>query len=221
MEIGDQLRAEMGGQRFTANAIEMFEPADPRAPCRSGWCSGRSSAVIVLVALMSWLNQRSLEPPEEASETAAPATAQAPVATPAAPQQAAPAVAGQPVVLTATRAGMAAGQRKGRSHPLLRHAAAGPDVRRARHRHRAGAEDRQARGAQVKVGNQAAPPVGPAATTGDINVSLLPADLMKRPAQQPTADTGHGDDYRGSVGFIAAQGAARHSRVDIRVGTFP
>src|SRR5690242_21066835 len=29
-EIGDQLRAEMGGQRFTANTLESFEPADPR-----------------------------------------------------------------------------------------------------------------------------------------------------------------------------------------------
>src|SRR5690348_18387800 len=26
-DIGDQLRAEMGGQRFTANAVETFEPA--------------------------------------------------------------------------------------------------------------------------------------------------------------------------------------------------
>ena len=28
-EIGDQLRAEMGGQRFTANTIESFEPGSP------------------------------------------------------------------------------------------------------------------------------------------------------------------------------------------------
>ena len=36
-EIGEQLRAEMGGQRFTANTMETFEPADPAAPCPNGW----------------------------------------------------------------------------------------------------------------------------------------------------------------------------------------
>ncbi len=42
-EIGDQLRAEMGGQRFAANQAEVFEAADPPAPCPNGWSSGRSS----------------------------------------------------------------------------------------------------------------------------------------------------------------------------------
>src|SRR3954453_4894392 len=29
-EIGDQLREEMGGQRFAATSADVFEPADPR-----------------------------------------------------------------------------------------------------------------------------------------------------------------------------------------------
>jgi hypothetical protein len=36
---------------------------------------------------------------------------------------------------------------------------------------------------RVNVGNQVAPPVGPAATT--VHVSLLPADLMKSPTAAP------------------------------------
>ena len=83
MEIGDQLRAEMGGQRFTANPSETFEPADPRRTMPKWLVIGTVAAVIVLIALMSWLNQRSLEQPDEATNVAAP-VAQAPVQ--AAPQ---------------------------------------------------------------------------------------------------------------------------------------
>ena len=84
MEIGDQLRAEMGGQRFTANAIEMFEPADPRRTMPKSLVFGTIIGLIVIVALMSWLNQRSLEPPEEASEPPRPRRRRHPP-TPAAP----------------------------------------------------------------------------------------------------------------------------------------
>ncbi len=79
-----------------------FEPADPRAdhaevagvrrdhrPDRARRADELAQPALARTA-------------RRGSETAAPATAQAPVPTPAAPQQAAPAVAGQPVVLTAS-----------------------------------------------------------------------------------------------------------------------
>src|SRR3954470_7561426 len=85
MEIGDQLRAEMGGQRFTANTIEAFEPADPRRTMPKSLVIGTVVGLILLVALMSWLNQRSLQQPDDnASVAAAAPEAAAPANTPAA-----------------------------------------------------------------------------------------------------------------------------------------
>src|SRR5690242_832162 len=49
-EIGDQLRAEMGGQRFTANTMESFEPADPRRTMPKSLVLGTIAAVIILIA---------------------------------------------------------------------------------------------------------------------------------------------------------------------------
>ena len=98
-EIGDQLRAEKGGQRFTANTMESFEPADPRRTMPKWLVIGTVVGLIVLVALMSWLNNRSLEQTDDninAPVAAAPADVppvQQPVAPPAGKAQ---------VVLTAT-----------------------------------------------------------------------------------------------------------------------
>src|SRR3954452_24219187 len=100
-EIGDQLRAEMGGQRFAANTTEVFEAADPARTMPKWLVLGAVVAVIVLVILMSWLNSRSLEQPEAASTNAPAATETAPAST---PQAAAPApvqTAQGTVVLTA------------------------------------------------------------------------------------------------------------------------
>src|SRR5215218_943985 len=99
-EIGDQLRAEMGGQRFTANAIETFEPADPRRTMPKGLVIGTIVGLVVLVALMSWLSNRSLDQSDEVANV--PAVAEAPAPQQAAPQPAAAPVAGQSVVLDAT-----------------------------------------------------------------------------------------------------------------------
>ena len=59
-EIGDDLRAEMGGQRFDTASPEVFEPADP-ARTMPRWlvlsAIGGSSLVVVV---MTWLNNRSL-----------------------------------------------------------------------------------------------------------------------------------------------------------------
>jgi len=102
-EIGDQLRAEMGGQRTAATAMEVFEPADPARTMPKWLVLGAIVAVIAVILLLSWLNDRSLSDNGQQQQASAPAAAP-----PAAPQAAAPTAqpaagpAQGPVVLTAT-----------------------------------------------------------------------------------------------------------------------
>jgi cytoskeletal protein RodZ len=185
-EIGNQLREEMGGQRFAANSADVFEPADPRRTMPKGLVIGAVIAVVVLIAVMSWLNKRSLEQPEEAA-TNAPAPATASVQTPkvAAP---APAAAAQgPVVLTATDAVWLQVSEKGGAaffsgmlQPgqtyTVPATAAAPVLKTGK-----------PEALKITVGNAVAPPAGPPATTV-ANVSLLPQDLLKAPGT-PAAKT--------------------------------
>ena len=185
MEIGDQLRAEMGGQRFTANTIETFEPADPRRTMPKGLVIGTIVGLIVLVALMSWLSNRSLDQSDEVANASA--VAEAPAPQQPTPQPAAP-VAGQPVVLAATApvwlqvserggATLFSGMLEpGQTYDVPTTATA-PVLKTGK-----------PEALQVRVGNQVAPPVGPAATTVN-NVSLLAADLMKSGAAPAAAST--------------------------------
>jgi cytoskeletal protein RodZ len=179
-EIGDQLRAEMGGQRFTANTLESFEPADPRRTMPKSLVIGTVVALVVLVAVMTWLNNRSLEQPDESANVATGQRANpAPATQPQAQPAAAPA-ANAPVVLTATapvwlQVSEKAGSTlfSGMLQPGQTYAvpatATAPVLKTGK-----------PEALKVNVGNQVAPPVGPAATT--VHVSLLPADLMKGPA---------------------------------------
>src|SRR5689334_8062705 len=64
-EIGNQLREEMGGQRFASTTSDVFEPADPARTMPKWLVLGAIAAVIVLIAVMSWLNSRSLQSPDE------------------------------------------------------------------------------------------------------------------------------------------------------------
>ena len=181
-EIGDQLRAEMGGQRFAANTTEVFEAADPARTMPKWLVLGAVVAVIVLVILMSWLNRRSLEQPEAASTNAPAPAATAPAP---APQAAAPApaqTAHGTVVLTAIDAVWIQVSDKGATlfsrmlQPGQTYAvpptAAAPVLKTGK-----------PEALRINVGNTIAPPVGPPATVVS-NVSLLPADLLKggRPA---------------------------------------
>src|SRR6476620_10466513 len=59
-EIGNQLREEMGGQRFASSSADVFEAADPARTMPKGLVIGAIVAVILLIALMSWLSNRSL-----------------------------------------------------------------------------------------------------------------------------------------------------------------
>lgn len=179
-EIGEDLRAEMGGQRFDTGSTEVFEPADPARTMPRWLVLSAIGAIVLLVVVMTWLNNRSLQPeaPAPAPEAAAPAPSQqaGPIATQPAPQQPAQAASGQ-VVLTATDAAwiqvtdggktlfsgeLAAGQSytvpQTATAPLLK--AGKPEALR------------------VNVGTAVAPPVGQPGKVAS-NVSLAPADLMR------------------------------------------
>lgn len=190
-EIGEQLRAEMGGARPLAPQAEVFEPADPARTMPKGLVFGAVGAVILLIVLMTWLNERSLSEPEETNAAAvAEAAAQPPAP---APQPAAPPVAQGAVVLTALapawiqvtdqgtslfQGELAPGQSfavpPSATAPLLK--AGKPEALR------------------VTVGTTVAPPVGPAGKVAS-NVSLKPADLLRAgqpapPAASPTPSGG-------------------------------
>jgi hypothetical protein len=178
-EIGEQIREEMGSQRFAAAQAEVFEPADPARTMPKSLVIGAVAAVILLVVIMSWLNSRALNGPDETPANqpvvAAPA---AQTARPAAP---APANAQGAVVLMATgpawiqvtdqgstlfsgelQAGQSYAVPPTATAPLLK--AGKPEA------------------LVVKVGSATAPQVGP---SGEVaaNVSLKPADLMRGGAQ--------------------------------------
>jgi cytoskeletal protein RodZ len=179
--IAERLRDEMGGVRPTHTASEVFEPADPARTMPKWLVFGAIAGVLLLVLVMSWLNERSiLGSDEPASEPAAVA---------AAPQQAGPAPAAAaaaqgPVVITANeevwlqvkdgattlKEGMMAA---GQSFEVPATAEA-PVLMTGK-----------PQAIRISVGTADAPPVGPAATTVR-NVSLRAADLMRGPAAAAT-----------------------------------
>src|SRR5579884_1499096 len=187
-EIGNQLREEMGGQRFATNAADVFEPADPRRTMPKSLVFGGIAAVVVLVVLMTWLNNRSLQqvPVNGEQQASAPAPAATP-ATPAkrpAPSAPAPATAQGPVVLAATGPTwihvtdqgktLFEGELQAGQTYTVPQTAAAPMLK-------AGKPE----ALNVTVGGAAAPPVGPPGKV--VTVSLAPASLMKGPAAQPQA----------------------------------
>ena len=183
MEIGNQLREEMGGQRFASNAADVFEPADPRRTMPKSLVIGAIAAVLVLIVVMTWLNKRSLEANDQTGQQTAEQTT-APAAQPApAPRSAPPAAAGGPVILAATAPAWIQVTDQGKSlfqgmlqpgqtfavpatatAPMLK--AGKPEA------------------LTITVGGATAPPIGPPGKV--TTVSLAPAALMKGPTQ-PTA----------------------------------
>lgn len=175
-EIGEQLRAEMGGFRNETSTVEHFEPADPARTMPKWLVASAIAAIAVVVLAFTWLQNRSVteEPPPVATAAAPAQQATAPAA--AAPQQA---PAQGPVVLTATAPAWirVTDQGKtlfegmlqpGQTFPVPQTATA-PMLR-------AGAPE----ALRITVGDSVAPPVGPAGKVAD-NVSLAPADLMRGP----------------------------------------
>jgi cytoskeletal protein RodZ len=179
-EIGNQLREEMGGQRFANTSNDVFEPADPARTMPKWLVIGAVVAVVLLIGMMSWLNNRSLDETNEPETVAATPTPSQPAPKPSAPQ-AAPVEAQGPVVLTATApvwlqvsekggAALFSGMlQPGQTYAVPTNASA-PVLKTGK-----------PEALKVTVGNTVAGPVGPAATTVS-NVSLLAADLLKSPA---------------------------------------
>ena len=191
MEIGDELRSEMGGSRAPTTATEVFEPADPARTMPRWLVLAAIVAVIIVVLVMTWLNNRSLHDDNAVSQPAATAPAAQP---PAQPQAAPPQpVAQGPVVLTATQPVWLAIKDNGRvlKQGIMQpgeiyqvpDSASAPTITTAK-----------AEGLKITVGTAVAPPVGPPATKVS-NISLRGPDLMKA-GQAPTTaaapqTTGH------------------------------
>ena len=177
-EIGDQLREEMGGQRFASSQSEVIEAADPARTMPKWLVISAVVAVILLIVIMSVLNRRALEQPSSPTATAS-TPAAAPAAKPAQQQAvaAAPAASAQgPVVLTAVAPAWIQVTDQGKTlfegmmnpgqaftvpatatAPLLK--AGKPEA------------------LKITVGSAVAPPVGPPGKVAS-KVSLKPADLM-------------------------------------------
>jgi cytoskeletal protein RodZ len=185
-EISDQLRAEMGGQRFISNSLESFEPADPRRTMPKSLVIGTIVAVIVLVVLMTWLNNRSLEQPDQGENVATAAPAAAPAAQPQQTQPAAAPAASAPVVLTATAPVWLQVSEKGGATLYSGVLQPGQTYAVPANATAPVLKTGKPEALKISVGNQFAPPVGPPAKKVS-NVSLLPADLMKGPAPAPAA----------------------------------
>lgn len=180
-EIGEALREEMGGQRFmTAPEPEVFEPADPARTMPKWLVLGAILGVILIVALMSWLNHRSLEQHDDATANQ---VATVPPSAQPAPSAPRPAAAQGPVVLTATGQAWVrvtdqgkklyeATMQPGQTYQVPQ-TAIDPIVR-------VGAPE----ALRINVGSAVAPMVGPAGRVAD--ASLKPADLMRGP-QSPQA----------------------------------
>jgi cytoskeletal protein RodZ len=182
-DIGEQLRQEMGGQRFTHNSAEVFEPADPARTMPKWLVIGAAVGVILLIIVMSWMSRRSLEQPGDAPVAEAPASNSAGGAPQAAvqpnPQPQGPVVltANAPAWIQVTDQGKTLFQgelAQGQSYTVPDTAAA-PLLK-------AGKPE----SLQVRVGASVAPPVGPAGKVAS-KVSLKAADLMRGGAQAPSA----------------------------------
>jgi len=181
-DIGDQLRAEMGGQRSDISSIEHFEPADPARTMPKWLVLSAIAAIVLVVLIFSWMHNRSLT--EEPVQAPVAAQTQAPGPQQAAPAQATPppaqaAAAQGPVVLSAAAPAWIRVTDQGKTlfEGMLQpgqtyqvpQSATAPLLR-------AGAPE----ALRINVGNAVAPPVGPAGKVAS-DVSLLPADLMRGP----------------------------------------
>ena len=190
-EIGEQLRAEMGGTRPVATTTEVFEPADPARTMPKGLVIGAVAAVLLLIVVLTWLNERSLSEPEEANEVAAVEAEPAPQQ----PAAQAPAAAQGPVVLAATEAVWLQVNERGGAVLFSGMLQPGQTFAVPPTATAPVLKTGKPEALRITVGNATAPPVGPPATTVS-DVSLLPADLMRSgpaaavaPAPAPAATT--------------------------------
>jgi cytoskeletal protein RodZ len=180
--IGEQLRDEIGGQRPAQAAPEVFEPADPARAMPKWLVLGAIVAVILVVLLFSWLNNRSLEPTEDAAPAVA---ATAPSQTSAMPATPSAAAATGPVVVTALQPVWIRVYQKGGPALFERVLGAGESYRVPPSAEAPLLRTGKPEALKITVGTATAPAVGAPATTVS-DVSLLGPDLMRTP--QPSSN---------------------------------
>lgn len=181
-EIGERLRGELGGTRPATATPDLFEPADPARAMPRWLILGAIAAVVLAALIFTWLNNRSLEAPDEvALENLA-----APVETaPAAPAPA-PAQGQQPVALTANEPVWLQVYERGGAVLYQGELAAGQSYTVPANAIAPLLKTGKPEALRISVGTADAPAIGPAGTTVS-DVSLLPADLLRA---RPTATTG-------------------------------
>ena len=173
-EISDLVRAEIGGTRLAPHLDESLEPIDPARTMPRWLIFAVIGGIIAVALLVTWLNNRALNAPDNVTEAAPiePAAAAAPAA--AVP------VAGQPVSITATADAwvqikdgpsllkegvMTTGERFD-----VPPTATAPTLTTGK-----------AEALTIAVGSATAPQVGPSALKVR-DISLRPADLLRGPA---------------------------------------
>ena len=174
-EIGEQVRAEIGGTRLAPHQAEQFEPMDPKRTMPRWLIIAAIAAIAVVALLATWLNNRSMNAPDNVTATEA-----APVDAAAAAPAAVVPVTAQSVSIAATgdawvqikdgatlikEGVMKAGERF--DIPLT---ATAPKLTTGK-----------AESLTISVGPKTVAQVGPSATKVR-DVSLLPSDLLRGPA---------------------------------------
>lgn len=174
-EIGEQVRAEIGGTRLAPHQAEQFEPMDPKRTMPRWLIIAAIAAIAVVALLATWLNNRSMNAPDNVTSTEA-----APVDSPAAAPAAAVPVAAQSVSITATGDAwvqikdgatlIKEGVMKAGDKVEIPPTAVAPKLTTGK-----------AEALTISVGTTNVPQVGPSATKVR-DVSLLPANLLRGPA---------------------------------------
>lgn len=179
-EIGDQLRAELGGStRVHAHQAEQFEPMDPARAMPKWLIFAVIGAIIAVVIAASWMSNRAQTAPDNviAEETTADPGLTVPPLAPAA------ANASGPVLITATDQAwiqvkdgntlLKEGVLEAGQSFAVPPTATAPTLTTAK-----------AEALRITVGTATAPAIGPAATRVS-NVSLLGPALLKGPTAAP------------------------------------
>ena len=173
-EIGDQLRAEIGGTRLAPHQAEQFEPMDPARAMPRWLIFVVIGAIIAVVVAASWFNSRSQSAPDNV------VAEQTNILDPSSPAGPPAAQAAQAVLITANQQAWIQVKdgatlltegilEAGKSFEVPPSATA-PMLTTAK-----------AEALRISVGTATAPQVGPAATRVT-NVSLLGPDLLRGPA---------------------------------------
>lgn len=174
IEIGEALRAEMGGRRSHSSTVEAFEPADPGRVPPKWLVIAALIAALLLVGGLLWLRQRSLGSPDTAGPAAQVA---APAATEAATGPPAPAASG-PVVITANEPAWIKVRERGGATLFERELGAGQSYEVPASAIAPQLTTGRPEAIRISVGTADAPPVGPAGQTVS-NISLLGPDLLR------------------------------------------